>query len=70
MALNLKPLHQFTLNLTLPVDLRTVNSNGEVSNSLKMMNFFGISMRFEFNCLHKMEKQEQPRVIEIPLLAS
>lgn len=68
MALNLKPVHQFTLYLTSPVDIRS--SNGEVANSLKMMNFFGISMRFEFNCLHKMEKQEQPRVIEIPLLAS
>lgn len=65
--MNLKPVHQFTLNLTLPVDIRS--SNGEVANSLKMMIFFGISMRFKFNCLHKMEKQEQPRVIGIPLLA-
>lgn len=54
-------------HLTCSVDLRS--SNGEVSNSFKMMNFFGISMRFAFNCLHEMEKQKQPRVIEIPFLA-
>lgn len=67
MALNLKPVHQFTLNLTLPVDLRTVQMVRCQSQNNELC---GISMRFEFNCLHKMEKQEQPRVIEIPLLAS